>query len=120
MIDKDNNLKIIDFGLAKTEDSDLFGSAMIGTPYYMAPEIFEENGDASCYKPPVDIYALGIIMYELISGHFPFKEGDDLEQVKLSSLGVEFNAACWNNISGYAIDMIKKMTERLPENRITA
>jgi len=86
----------------------------------MAPEIFEEHGDEGCYKPPVDIYALGIIMYELISGHFPFNEGDDLEQVKLSSTGIEFNAPCWNHISGYAIDMIKKMTERLPDNRITA
>jgi len=120
LINKDNQLKIIDFGLAKTEDSDLIGSAMVGTPFYMAPEIFEEHGDEGCYKPPVDIYALGIIMYELISGHFPFNEGDDLEQAKLSSTGIEFNAPCWNHISGYAIDMIKKMTERLPDNRITA
>jgi serine/threonine protein kinase len=40
--------------------------------------------------------------------------------VKLSSTGVEFDAPCWNHISGYAVDMIKKMTERLPENRISA
>jgi calcium-dependent protein kinase len=79
LIDKENKIKIIDFGLAKTDESDLIGSAMVGTPYYMAPEIFEEHGDENCYKPPVDIYALGIIMYELISGNFPFKEGDDLE-----------------------------------------
>jgi serine/threonine protein kinase len=79
LIDKENRLKIIDFGLAKTEESDLIGDAMVGTPYYMAPEVFEEHGDQSCYKPPVDIYALGIMMYELISGHFPFNEGDDLE-----------------------------------------
>ncbi len=39
--------------------------------------------------------------------------------MKLST-GVEFDAPCWNHISGYAVDMIKKMTERLPENRITA
>lgn len=79
LIDKADKIKIIDFGLARTKDCDLIGTAMVGTPYYMAPEVFETHGDENCYKPPVDIYALGIIMYELISGHFPFKEGDDLE-----------------------------------------
>ena len=63
LIDKHRKIKIIDFGLAKTEDADLIGNALVGTPYYMAPEIFEQYGEQECYKPPVDIYALGIIMY---------------------------------------------------------
>jgi serine/threonine protein kinase len=75
MITKQNNVKVTDFGIAKMlkgDDSTKSGTAVIGTPLYMAPEqITGEGVDARS-----DIYSLGIMMYELVSGHPPFYLGN--------------------------------------------
>jgi WD40 repeat protein/tRNA A-37 threonylcarbamoyl transferase component Bud32 len=78
--------KIADFGLAKASDSDigLTGSdAVLGTPSYMAPEQAEEGGRS--VGPAADVYALGAIFYELLTGRPPFKAASvfaTLEQVR--------------------------------------
>jgi serine/threonine protein kinase len=66
--------KISDFGLAKSlhEDGDLTSTGQImGTPAYMAPEV--AWGKTKEAGPAVDIYALGAILYELLTGHHPFR-----------------------------------------------
>lgn len=69
-------LKILDFGLAKMRREDMFGSLIlaktkgfIGSPYYMAPEQWSEE------QPDMrtDVYALGIILYQMLTGNVPFK-----------------------------------------------
>lgn len=72
----DGSIRLIDFGLAHAREKSrfgLFGSApAIGTSDYVAPEqIGRQRGRAS-----VDIYALGSMLYEMLTGHPPF-EGDD-------------------------------------------
>ncbi|MCC5875979.1 MAG: molecular chaperone DnaK [Candidatus Sumerlaeia bacterium] len=75
MITHEGEVKVTDFGIAKILKSDeatKSGTAVIGTPLYMAPEqITGEGVDARS-----DIYSLGIMMYELISGHPPFYLGN--------------------------------------------
>jgi serine/threonine-protein kinase len=78
LLTADGTPKITDFGLAKTlgEDSSLTQSgAIMGTPSYMAPE--QAEGKVRQLGPAADIYALGAILYELVTGHPPFKGGDD-------------------------------------------
>ncbi|MGD8538954.1 MAG: protein kinase [Candidatus Aminicenantes bacterium] len=73
MIDKNGNARIMDFGIARSvEGKGLTGAGiMIGTPEYMAPEQVEgKEVDAR-----TDIYSLGIILYEMLTGRVPF-EGD--------------------------------------------
>ncbi len=71
MIDREGKAKIMDFGLARFSESDgLTGSGlMLGTPEYMSPE----QVDLKDVDARVDLYALGIILYEMVTGHVPFK-----------------------------------------------
>jgi len=77
--------KIADFGLAKRMDVQLNHTqtgAVLGTPNYMAPE---QAAGASEIGPAVDIYALGVILYELLTGRPPFSGSSvlqTLEQVR--------------------------------------
>jgi serine/threonine protein kinase/Flp pilus assembly protein TadD len=73
MIDEDGNAKIMDFGIARslTSAETTAEDAIIGTPDYMSPEQVEgKSADARA-----DIYALGIILFEMVTGRVPF-EGD--------------------------------------------
>jgi len=73
MIDKEGNVRIMDFGIARSlkEKGLTEAGVMIGTPEYMSPEQVEARG----VDPRSDIYSLGIIMYEMLTGKVPF-EGD--------------------------------------------
>lgn len=73
--------KITDFGLAKCiADGDQAMTAsgdIVGTPQYMAPE--QAEGKAAAVTTAVDVYALGAILYELLTGQAPFRGGTALE-----------------------------------------
>jgi len=73
MIDKEGNAKIMDFGIARSlQTQGLTGEkAIIGTPEYMSPEQIEGKET----DPRSDIYSLGVILYEMLTGRVPF-EGD--------------------------------------------
>ncbi|MDR3636748.1 MAG: serine/threonine protein kinase [Isosphaeraceae bacterium] len=86
LIDTDGTPKLVDFGLAKdlTDDSGLTRTdAVLGSPSYMAPE--QAEGGAKRTGPPADVYALGAIFYELLTGRPPFRGAtvlETLQQVK--------------------------------------
>lgn len=74
--------KISDFGLAKQLDSDhgqTASGAILGTPSYMAPE--QAGGHGKEVGPAADVYALGAILYELLTGRPPFKAATPLDTV---------------------------------------
>ena len=73
MIDKEGNVRIMDFGIARSlRAKGITGSGvMIGTPNYMSPE--QVDGKETDQRS--DIYSLGVILYEMVTGRAPF-EGD--------------------------------------------
>jgi len=75
--------KITDFGLAKRLEADegqTHTGQVMGTPSYMAPE--QARGDTKSAGPPADIYSLGAILYEMLTGRPPFKGISAMETVK--------------------------------------
>ncbi len=72
MVRRDGSTALIDFGLAKRLrlDAEITGTGEIfGTPYYMSPE----QGHAKTTDERSDIYSLGVIFYEMLTGEKPFK-----------------------------------------------
>ncbi len=77
--------KITDFGLARPQDADVRltrTGVLVGTPAYMAPE--QCRGGASGAGPAADVYALGVILYEMLTGRVPFAGETPLETVRLA------------------------------------
>lgn len=71
MLDHHGNTYLADFGLAKVSDAavQLTGSRLVGTPDYMAPDLALDTG----LSPAVDVYALGITLFQMLTGYVPFK-----------------------------------------------
>ncbi len=84
LVTTDGIPKITDFGLAKQLDSDSLrtaSEAIMGTPCYMSPE--QAKGKTAAVREPTDIYALGAILYDLLTGRPPFKGSTTLDTLDL-------------------------------------
>lgn len=71
---ENGNLKVGDYGLCKSVASGVRQTQRVGTVHYMAPEV-----GSGRYDKAVDIYACGVILYELLSGRLPFDGESDTE-----------------------------------------
>ncbi|MGD8540397.1 MAG: protein kinase [Candidatus Aminicenantes bacterium] len=84
MIDREGNARIMDFGIARSiSEKGITGAGvMIGTPEYMSPE----QAEAKEVDKRSDIYSLGVIMYEMLTGRVPF-EGDTALSIAMKHKG---------------------------------
>lgn len=86
----DLQVKVIDFGIAKVRNSlvapsTATGLFVAGTWQYMAPEqLLGKKVNAAC-----DVYALGVIAYELVTGRYPFPAGDPAQLKEMQEAGVK-------------------------------
>jgi tRNA A-37 threonylcarbamoyl transferase component Bud32 len=82
---RDGTPKIADFGLAKKLDDDELGQtatdAVLGTPTFMSPE--QAEGKTSKVGPSADVYALGAILYDMLTGRPPFRGSSILDTLVL-------------------------------------
>ncbi|CAD8128593.1 unnamed protein product [Paramecium sonneborni] len=109
-------LKIIDFGAAKQLEQNSQLKQKIGTPYFIAPEVIDQNYNTKC-----DIWSCGVILYTLMSGKPPFNGTniDDLyKNIKQGS--VDFNGSEWKDVTEEAKNFILKMLVVDPAKRISA
>ena len=112
LLDKNNNLKLCDFGWSK-EINVGKRSTFCGTVEYMAPEIIDnENYDFS-----VDIWSLGILLYEMLFGYSPFR-GSSLKDIVINIKEGNLIFDNRKNISFECKDLIKKLLIHNPEKRL--
>ena len=111
-----SDIQIIDFGLSKTKESG-FGmlSTIVGSPYFTAPEVFEGS-----YGKEWDVWSWGVVLYVLLGGDYPYN-ADTIPSLysKIQRKDPKFKPEKWVNVSLEAQDLIKKMLNRDPEERIT-
>lgn len=79
LITEDKQLKIADFGFAiKTQDAAKSNKYNVGSPLYMAPESLKRNQ----YTLKTDIWALGVIFYEMLIGETPWKAKNEKQLIR--------------------------------------
>ncbi|CAN0879704.1 Calcium-dependent protein kinase 13 [Linum grandiflorum] len=91
-------------------------SEIVGSPYYMAPEVLKRN-----YGPEIDIWSAGVILYILLCGVPPFWSESEQGVAQAIIRGIiDFKRDPWPNISDSAKSLVKAMLEPDPKVRLTA
>ncbi|CAL9125667.1 unnamed protein product [Musa acuminata var. zebrina] len=113
---EDASLRTIDFGLSIFFQPGEVFNDVVGSPYYVAPEVLKKR-----YGPESDVWSAGIIIYILLSGVPPFwaeSEQGIFEEVLHGKL--DFQSDPWPSISESAKDLVRRMLVRDPSKRLTA
>ena len=111
LIYSDGHIKLADFGLARENAKEEINKSFCGTSSYLSPEMIERKE----FTKASDIYGIGAVLYEMMSGHTPFYEDDlrtlctNITQKKL--LFPEY-------FSERARNLLKKLLEKNPQKRI--
>ncbi|PIK40412.1 putative striated muscle-specific serine/threonine-protein kinase-like [Apostichopus japonicus] len=101
-----DNIKVIDFGLARVLKPDEEIQCACGTPEFVAPEVVRRKP----ITPASDVWSIGVIAYILLSGCSPFMGEDDRQTlVNVRDGDWEFEEDIWDNISEEAKDFIAKV-----------
>ena len=109
-------LKIIDFGTAKIFDKTKKAKAIVGSSYYIAPEVLNKKYNNEC-----DLWSAGVILYMFIVGHAPFDGKNDREIMEKVKKGNFLkNEERWIKASNEVKDLINKLLIYEPEKRLTA
>jgi serine/threonine protein kinase len=117
-------IRAIDFGCCQQFNDDCLLPKFTGTPVYMAPEVL-----MGCPGLQMDVWATGVMLYELLSGRFPFWACDPLELDAMTPAQLRegiirgqprFDDDIWVFISPDAKDLISRMLDRSVSERITA
>ncbi|KMZ63815.1 putative Calcium-dependent protein kinase [Zostera marina] len=114
---KENSpLKAIDFGLSIFFKPGERFSEIVGSPYYMAPEVLRRN-----YGPEIDIWSAGVILYILLCGVPPFWAESEQGVAQAILRGcIDFKRDPWPSVSENAKNLVKQMLEPEPKVRLTA
>ena len=112
LINNEMKAKLTDFGWSNYLDTFSKRTTMRGTPVYLAPELVNNTG----HDHRVDIWCIGVLMFELLTGHPPWM-GEDVQTLKYNISRMKIN---WQkHMDPDAVDLIKKILRYNPEERIS-
>jgi len=104
--------KLTDFGWSNYMQGDFKRTTVCGTPIYLAPEMINNTG----HDEKVDIWCIGVLLFELITGQQPW-QGSDVQTVKYNISRLKIN---WpKQMDRTAADLISKILRYNPEERIS-
>eukprot|EP00002_Diphylleia_rotans_P038824 TRINITY_DN8874_c0_g1_i1.p1 TRINITY_DN8874_c0_g1~~TRINITY_DN8874_c0_g1_i1.p1 ORF type:complete len:1177 (+),score=169.30 TRINITY_DN8874_c0_g1_i1:71-3601(+) len=106
-------VKLSDFGMVGITDRSVLLRTICGTPVYNPPEILDNK---PCEGPPLDVWSLGVILYSLLCGNFPF---DDLDDINMLYAKIRTGTYPTPQCSRMAKDLISKMLVVNPSARAT-
>lgn len=114
----DSRLKLIDFGFSKKLEPDAVMDGILGTAFYIAPEVLKGTYDFKC-----DVWSLGVIMYMLLTGEPPIGEVDDSDRVVMAMIKrgdpVKTYTQAWKKISPDVKELVLALLTKDPEKRPT-
>ena len=122
LLDSDDQPLVTDFGLAKRMEGDpsLTGTgAILGTPSYLAPEL--ASGQAAPASVASDVYSLGTILYEMLTGRPPFLAATAFDTLLLVRSEEPVRPRLFNPQIDLDLELIcRKCLEKRPEHRYTS
>ena len=111
-------LRLIDFGLAKQYDGTDALQERVGTPAYLAPELL--GPPPLAYDSKVDLWACGVVLYQLLCGALPFEapDGSAREQRRrIREEPLSLDGAAWADVSEAATDLVRKLLRKEADHR---
>ena len=112
LLDEGLKAKLTDFGWSNYMEGDFKRLTVCGTPIYLAPEIINEQG----HDEKVDIWCIGVLLFELITGHVPF-QGNTVETVKYNIRNMRI---AWpKSMDRDGADLVSRILKYNPEERIS-
>jgi serine/threonine protein kinase len=112
MLDQFYNMRIIDFGLSKTfQSNNTMFHTWCGTPLYMAPEVILPK----TYNSKCDIWSSGIILYEMLFGKLPFNHPHEINLLNQ----IQKNEPNYQGISESMANLLQGLLRKNPNDRIS-
>ena len=120
IIERDSNgmprIKIADFGTSKIVEKGHVQRKLVGSSYYIAPEVLKKHYDEKC-----DLWSCGVIMYILLSGRPPFGGDTDKEIMDKVIIGeYDLKTSPFDKLSSSGKDLIQKLLMIDPQKRLSA
>ncbi len=111
LLDALGHVRLVDFGFARRLNDLGRCTSFCGSPFYIAPEMLT----SSSYGPSVDIWALGVLLYELLVGDVPFT-GETANEVYRHIIFSKFSIP--SDVEGDARDLIRRLLDVNPDTRL--
>lgn len=116
LIGTDGRVKLTDFGFAAVTEGSGKRSTMVGTPYWMAPEVVTKQP----YTTAIDIWSLGIMTMEMIDGEPPYMDQDPVKALYLIATHGSPEIKNPEDLSPQLIDFLHNCLQLKPESRPSA
>ena len=113
LLDSDGRCKLADFGWSNFHEGNKQRETYCGTPEYLAPEMINKSG----HNESIDIWSLGVLLFEMLTGKTPFNFKGDRNQLYNS---IKTLKICWtDDFPPLAKDLISKILRLKPSDRLS-